>query len=39
MVLMAEVSRGRGVGVDRLGWMDNVNVTLDSKGMMVEAAR
>ena len=38
-VLMAVVSGGRVRGRQRLGWMDGVKVTLDSRGMMVEAAR
>ena len=41
-VLMAEVSRGRVRGKQRLGWMDGVKVSnsiLSNRGMTVEAAR
>ena len=39
MVLMAEVTRERGQGRPRLGWMDGVKVALGKRGMTVEAAR
>ena len=38
-VLMAEVSEGRALGRQRLGWMDGVKVALGNRGMTVEAAR
>ena len=38
-VLMADVSEGRVRGRLRLGWMDGMNVALDSKGMTVKAVR
>ena len=38
-VLMAEVSGGRVRGRPRLGWMDDVKVTLGNRGKTVEAAR
>ena len=38
-VLMAGISGGRVRGRPRLGWMDGVKVTLDNRGMTVEAAR
>ena len=37
-VLMTEVSRGWIFGRVRLGWMDDVKVSLGCRGMMVEAA-
>ena len=37
-VLMAEVSGGRVLGRQRLGWMDGVKVALGNRGMTVEAA-
>ena len=36
-VLMAEVSGGRVRGRQRLGWMDDVQVALGNRGMVVEA--
>ena len=36
---MAEVSGGRVRGRPMLGWMDDVKVALDNRGMTVEAAR
>ena len=38
-VLMAEISEGRVRGRPRLGWMDGVKMTLDNRGMTVEASR
>ena len=38
-VLIAEVSGGRVRGRPRLGWMDDVKVSLGNRGMTVEAAR
>ena len=38
-VLMAVVSGGRGRARPRLGWIDGVKVTLDNRGMTVEAAQ
>ena len=38
-VLMAEVSGGRVRGRPRLGWMDDVKVTLGNRGMTVDPAR
>ena len=38
-VLMAKVSGGRVRGRPRLGWMDDVKVALDNRGMTEEAAR
>ena len=38
-VLMAEVSGVRVRGRPRLGWMDDVKVSLGNRGMTVEAAR
>ena len=38
-VLMAEVCGGRIRLRPRLGWMDDVKVTLGNRGMTVEAAR
>ena len=38
-VLMAEVSGGGVRGRPRLGWMNDVKVALDNRGMTVEAAR
>ena len=37
-VFMAEVSLGRVWDRPRLGWIDDVKVALDSRGMMVEVA-
>ena len=39
MVLMAKVRGERASGRHRLGWMDGVKLTLDSRGMTVQAAR
>ena len=39
MVLMAEVTGGWVKGRLRLGWMNNVNVALCSRGMKVDFAR
>ena len=38
-VLMAEVSGGRVQGRPRLGCMNGVKMTLDSRGITLEAAR
>ena len=38
-VLMAEVTGGRGLGRQRLGWMDGLKVALGTRGNSMEAAR
>ena len=38
-VLIAEVSGGLVLGRPRLGWMDDVNVAIGNRGIMVEAVR